>query len=40
MAIHDLKEQIARLPGRGGLSPRHDALLEEIASVEVIVADS
>jgi hypothetical protein len=23
-----------------GLSPRHDALLEEIASVEVIVSDS
>src|ERR671918_176215 len=72
MAIHDLKEQIARLPeqpgvylwrnaagdtiyvgkaralkdrvrsylGAFGLSPRHDALLEEIASVEVIVTDS
>ena len=72
MAIHDLKEQIARLPeqpgvylwrnaagdtiyvgkaralrdrvrsylGAAGLSPRHDALLEEIASVEVIVTDS
>jgi excinuclease ABC subunit C len=72
MPIHDLKEQIARLPeqpgvylwrnaagdtlyvgkaralrdrvrsylGVAGLSPRHDALLEEIASVEVIVTDS
>src|SRR5919108_1844922 len=72
MAIHDLKEQIARLPeqpgvylwrnaagetiyvgkaralrdrvrsylGAAGLSPRHDALLEEIASVEVVVTDS
>ncbi|MBI2189423.1 MAG: excinuclease ABC subunit UvrC [Acidobacteria bacterium] len=72
MAIHDLKEQIARLPeqpgvylwrnaagdaiyvgkaralrdrvrsylGAAGLSPRHDALLDEIASVEVIVTDS
>ena len=72
MAIHDLKEQIARLPeqpgvylwlnaageaiyvgkaralrdrvrsylGAHGLSPRHDALLEEIAGVEVIVTDS
>ncbi len=72
MPIHDLKEQIARLPeqpgvylwrnaagdtlyvgkaralrdrvrsylGAAGLSPRHDALLEEIASVEVIVTDS
>ncbi len=72
MAIHDLKEQIARLPeqpgvylwrnqagdtiyvgkarvlrdrvrsylGAASLSPRHDALLEEIASVEVIVTDS
>src|SRR5205809_1766538 len=72
MPIHDLKEQIARLPeqpgvylwgnalgeaiyvgkaralrdrvrsylGAYGLSPRHDALLEEITSVEVIVTDS
>jgi len=72
MAIHDLKEQIARLPeqpgvylwrnasgetiyvgksralrnrvrsylGAAGLSPRHDALLDEIAAVEVIVTDS
>jgi excinuclease ABC subunit C len=72
MAIHDLKEQIGRLPeqpgvylwrnaagdtiyvgkaralrdrvrsylGAAGLSPRHDALLEEIASVEVVVTDS
>ena len=72
MSIHDLKEQIARLPeqpgvylwrnaagdtiyvgkaralrdrvrsylGAAGLSPRHDALLDEIASVEVVVTDS
>jgi excinuclease ABC subunit C len=72
MAIHDLKEQIARLPeqpgvylwrnaagdtiyvgkaralrdrvrsylGAAGLSPRHDALLDEIASIEVVVTDS
>src|ERR687891_1723014 len=72
MAIHDLKEQIARLPEQpgvylwrnaagdtiyvgkaralrdrvrsymaaAGLSPRHDALLDEAASVEVIVTDS
>src|SRR5919106_2295132 len=72
MAIHDLKEQIARLPeqpgvylwrnaagdtiyvgkaralrdrvrsylGAAGLSPRHDALLEEIVAVEVVVTDS
>jgi excinuclease ABC subunit C len=72
MPIHDLKEQIARLPeqpgvylwrnaagdtiyvgkaralrdrvrsylGAAGLSPRHDALLEEITSVEVVVTDS
>src|ERR671919_1169631 len=72
MAIHDLKEQIARLPeqpgvylwrsaagdtiyvgkaralrdrvrsylGAYGTSPRHDALLDEAASVEVIVTDS
>jgi excinuclease ABC subunit C len=72
MAIHDLKEQIARLPeqpgvylwrngsgetiyvgkaralrdrvrsylGAAGVSPRHDALLDEIAAIEVIVTDS
>src|SRR6187551_1576329 len=72
MPIHDLKDQIARLPekpgvylwgnaageaiyvgkarslrdrvrsylGAYGLSPRHDALLEEIARLEVIVTDS
>jgi excinuclease ABC subunit C len=72
MAIHHLKEQIARLPeqpgvylwgnasgdtiyvgkarslrdrvrsylGAYGLSPRHDALLEEITRLEVIVTDS
>src|SRR5919106_2075180 len=72
MAIHDLKEQIARLPeqpgvylwrnaagdtiyvgkaralrdrvrsymGAWGDSPRHDALLEEITTLEVILTDS
>ena len=72
MAIHDLKEQMARLPhqpgvyiysnaagetlyvgkarslrdrvrsylGAYGTSPRHDALLDEAARVEVIVTDS
>src|SRR5919198_4828025 len=72
MPIHDLKEQIARLPEQpgvylwvnrsgdtiyvgkarslrdrvrsylaaAGLSPRHDALLEEITSIDVIVTDS
>ena len=72
MPIHDLKEQIARLPEQpgvylwvnrsgdtiyvgkarslrdrvrsylaaAGLSPRHDALLDEITAVEVIVTDS
>jgi excinuclease ABC subunit C len=72
MPIHDLKEQIARLPEQpgvylwgnragetiyvgkarslrdrvrsylaaAGMSPRHDALLEEIMAVEVIVTDS
>jgi excinuclease ABC subunit C len=72
MPIHDLKEQIARLPeqpgvyvwgsaggdtlyvgkarslrdrvrsylGAYGTSPRHDALLEDIATLEVIVTDS
>lgn len=72
MPIHDLKEQISRLPeqpgvylwmnaaretiyvgkarslrdrvrsylGAYGLSPRHDALLDDIAHVEVIVTDS
>src|SRR5919106_902576 len=72
MAIHDLKEQMSRLPhqpgvyiysnaagetlyvgkarslrdrvrsylGAYGTSPRHDALLDEAASVEVIVTDS
>jgi excinuclease ABC subunit C len=72
MAVHDLKDQIARLPeqpgvylwvdahgdaiyvgkarslrdrvrsylGAYGTSPRHDALLEDIAGVEVIVTDS
>jgi excinuclease ABC subunit C len=72
MPVHELKEQISRLPqqpgvylwmnaagetlyvgkarvlrervrsylGAYGLSPRHDALLDEIASLEVIVTDS
>src|ERR671913_1834008 len=72
MPIHELKEQISRLPeqpgvylwmnaagdtiyvgkarvlrdrvrsylGAHGLSPRHDALLDEIAHLEVIVTDS
>jgi excinuclease ABC subunit C len=72
MAVHDLKDQIARLPeqpgvylwgdARGetiyvgkarslrdrvrnylgvyGMSPRHDALLDDIARLEVIVTDS
>src|SRR3954470_15489526 len=72
MPIHDLKDQIARLPeqpgvylwsnaagatlyvgkarslrdrvrsylGAYGTSPRHDALLDEIARLEVIVTDS
>jgi excinuclease ABC subunit C len=72
MAVHDLKDQIARLPeqpgvylwrdangdtiyvgkarslrdrvrsylGAYGMSPRHDALLDEIARLEVIVTDS
>jgi excinuclease ABC subunit C len=72
MPIHDLKEQIARLPeqpgvylwgnaggetiyvgkarslrdrvrsylGAAGMSPRHDALLDEITRLEVIVTDS
>jgi len=72
MPVHDLKDQLARLPeqpgvylwlnaageaiyvgkarslrdrvrsylGAYGLSPRHDALLDEIARVEVIITDS
>jgi len=72
MPVHDLKDQVARLPeqpgvylwgnadgetiyvgkarslrdrvrsylGAYGLSPRHDALLDEIARLEVIVTDS
>ena len=72
MPVHDLKDQIARLPeqpgvylwgdakgdtiyvgkarslrdrvrsylGAYGMSPRHDALLDDIARVEVIVTDS
>jgi excinuclease ABC subunit C len=72
MAVHDLKDQIARLPeqpgvylwgdatgdtiyvgkarslrdrvrnylGAYGMSPRHDALLDDIAGLEIIVTDS
>ena len=72
MAVHDLKDQIARLPeqpgvylwgdargetiyvgkarslrdrvrnylGAYGMSPRHDALLDDVARLEVIVTDS
>jgi excinuclease ABC subunit C len=72
MAVHDLKDQIARLPeqpgvylwgdakgdtiyvgkarslrdrvrnylGAYGMSPRHDALLDDIARLEIIVTDS
>jgi len=72
MAVHDLKDQIARLPeqpgvylwgdahgdtiyvgkarslrdrvrsylGAYGMSPRHDALLDDIARLEVIITDS
>src|SRR5688572_25334303 len=72
MAVHDLKDQIARLPeqpgvylwgdargetiyvgkarslrdrvrnylGAYGISPRHDALLDDIARLEVVVTDS
>jgi excinuclease ABC subunit C len=72
MAVHDLKDQVARLPeqpgvylwgdahgdtiyvgkarslrdrvrsylGAYGMSPRHDALLDDIARLEVIVTDS
>jgi excinuclease ABC subunit C len=72
MPVHDLKDQVARLPeqpgvylwgnaqgetiyvgkarslrdrvrsyfGSSGLSPRHDALLEEISRLDVIVTDS
>ena len=35
-----LKDRVRSYLGAAGLSPRHDALLEEIASVEVIVTDS
>ena len=35
-----LRDRVRSYLGAYGLSPRHDALLEEIASVEVIVTDS
>ena len=35
-----LRDRVRSYLGAGGLSPRHAALLEEIASVEVIVTDS
>ncbi|MBF8300359.1 MAG: uvrC 2 [Acidobacteria bacterium] len=35
-----LRDRVRSYLGAAGLSPRHDALLEEIASVEVIVTDS
>src|SRR5919199_2619405 len=35
-----LRDRVRSYLGAFGLSPRHDALLEEIASVEVIVTDS
>jgi excinuclease ABC subunit C len=35
-----LRDRVRSYLGAAGLSPRHDALLEEIASVEVVVTDS
>src|SRR6185436_17893880 len=35
-----LKDRVRSYLGAAGLSPRHDALLEEIAGLEVIVTDS
>src|ERR671915_2538118 len=35
-----LKDRVRSYLAAAGLSPRHDALLEEIASVEVVVTDS
>src|SRR6187455_748242 len=35
-----LRDRVRSYQGAWGVSPRHDALLEEIASVEVIVTDS
>jgi excinuclease ABC subunit C len=35
-----LRDRVRSYLGVGGLSPRHEALVEEIASVEVIVTDS
>ena len=34
-----LRDRVRSYLAAAGLSPRHDALLEEIASVEVIVTD-
>ena len=36
----DLRSRVRSYLGAAGLSPRHDALLDEIASVEVVVTDS
>ena len=35
-----LRDRVRSYLGAAGLSPRHDALLDEIASVEVVVTDS
>ena len=35
-----LRDRVRSYLAAAGLSPRHDALLEEIASIEVIVTDS
>src|SRR3989338_2334577 len=35
-----LRDRVRSYTGAAGLSPRHDALLDEIASLEVIVTDS
>src|SRR3977135_4646774 len=43
MAIHELKEQIGRVPDHlaaDGCAPKTDALLNEVARLEVIVTDS
>ena len=35
-----LRDRVRSYLGAFGLSPRHDALLEEVAAVEVIVTDT
>jgi excinuclease ABC subunit C len=35
-----LRDRVRSYLAAGGLSPRHEALVDEIASVEVIVTDS